>query len=405
MYTRLLEDLSRKHYIALVLTVALLAWTFALPAILKAQHDTIQPGPLELQIILSDSAPGMTATHTISFKIATGTIPTFGSGDTLTIAYQEAGEAASSTTNNANFDVGEAALVSVEVGEADQTGDWSIENEDGEITFILGEEGSLAEQDVVNIVVSNIVNPNYDGGFEEHDPLWATTHEVWFTLDDSEGAYPTTKTRVAIIPAVTMTAAIDTVFEFSVAGLAESTPINGVQTTHASTPTALDFGTLSPGEDKLLGHELQVATNASNGFIVTIQETQELTSSLGERIHRFANTAPGDVGQDVPVPWTAPTAQLDDYKTYGHYGITTDDAGLDEVTDENDANFTDGEEGGYIGNFHQEPRVIFGHHGPTDAGTQNTGLAKVGVRIEVSSLQPAGDDYTNTLVYVATPTF
>ena len=400
MYTRLLQDLSTRSYLALVLIVALLAWSLALPAILKADHDVISPGPLDLQIILSDSAPGITATHTISFKIAAGTEATL--DDQVTITYHEAGASASSTSVNSNFDAS-----SVEGGDVNINVDGT-----GVITFnALDSDGTnlvfdittpLGAEAVVTIVVPGIVNPTYE--FDGGNPLWATTHEVTFGITGGGETY-SNKTRVAIIDAVTMTAAIDTIFEFSVAGLAGGTAINGIETTYASTPTSLDFQTLTAGVDKLLGHELQVATNASNGFIVTIQETQELTSSLGEKIHRFQDTLSGEEGQTTPIGWLSPASTLDQYQTYGHYGITTTDGRLDEVTVAGDAAFTETADGGYIGNFHQEPRVIFGHTGPTNAGTEDTGLALVGVRIEISSLQPAGDDYTNTLVYVATPTF
>lgn len=396
-----LFKIPHRTVLTFVVMASLIVWSAALPVILQA-HDTIQPGPIDLQIIMSDSAPGVTATHTISFKIATGTLETMDIGGKLTVDYQTAGASASSTSADLDFNTDGVTSATVSVNGAGNLSLNSVNTSGTQLVFDI--DAALQAEDVVTIVVPGIVNPNHV--FNADDPLWATTHEVWFTLETSTAeTYPTTKTRVAIIDTVTMTATIDTVFEFSVAGLAQGTSINGVNTTYASTPTSLDFQTLSPGEAKLLGHELQVATNASNGFIVTVQETQELTSSLGEKIHRFVDTVSGGEGQATPIAWASPTASLDNYETYGHYGITTDDGRLDEVTESTDADFTGTLNGGYIGNFHQEPRVIFGHTGPTDAGTQDTGMAKVGVRIEISSLQPAGDDYTNTLVYVATPTF
>lgn len=406
MYTKLLQNLTGSNYIALMLMVALLSWSVALPTLLKAQaHDDIQPGPLDLQIILSDSAPGMTATHTISFKIATGTEATFGSSDTLTVAYQDAGSSASSTNADDNFTVTTANLESATVGGLDSTADWSLATSSNTLTFTGEASASLSAEDTVTFVVSGVVNPSYTLGFEDpEDPLWATTHEAFFTLNDSGTDYPTTKTRVAIIPAVTMTAAVDTIFTFSVAGLDAGFDINGRTTTGTSTPISFDFGTLAHDTEYFLGHELRVQTNASNGFVVTIQETQELTSSLGERIHRFQDTEPGGVGQESPIAWVAPDAELDDYKTYGHYGITTTDAELATTTlNVDDADFATGNQ--FVGNFHREPRPIFGHTGPTLSSYEHSGYAYLGVALEISSLQPAGDDYTNTLVYVATPTF
>jgi hypothetical protein len=392
MYTKLLQNLSSRNYIALMLIVALLSWSVALPTLLKA--DTVSPGPAEVQIVLSDSAPGVTATHTISFRIATSS-DGVAATSTIVIDYQEAG------TPVLNFDTsgvvgGDVSVVSGDVAFA-SAGTSSI-------TFDVNT--LLAGGQVVEVVVAGIVNP--DHAFGATDPLDAVTHivNVQVTPEDS------TDTRVAIIDNITMTAAVDTIFEFSVGGISEGVAVNGNSTTGTSTPTSLDFGVLAPDNFYYLAQVLTVETNASNGFIVTVQESQELTSSTGEKIHRFANTTSGDVGTAVPATWTQPLATLNSFETYGHYGITTDDETLHErtgvSTDENFTSLGTGEnsvEGGWVGNFHQEPRPIFGHTDAADGSTQNYGTASVGFGIEISSLQAAGNDYTNTLTYVATPTF
>ncbi len=203
-----------------------------------------------------------------------------------------------------------------------------------------------------------------------------------------------------------MTAAVETIFEFSVEGLDIGEEVNEgfATTTHAASSTRLDFGIIDPDEFYFIGQELTVSTNASNGFVVTVQESQELTSSTGERIHRFNNATTTTTGQEEPIAWEAPSAELEDEWTWGHYGITTNDSRLNEVTGNgDDSNFVSND--GFVGNFHQEPRPLFGHTDSADGETQDIGVARVGVGIEISPLQPAGDDYTNTLTYVATPTF
>ena len=384
MYTRLLQDLSKQHYIALILIGTLLAWSLALPAILKA--DTVSPGPAEVQIVLSDSAPGVTATHTISFKIATSSD---GVADTeqIVIIYQEAGD-------SLNFDTSSVA-----------GGDVTVHS--GAIAFADAGANSLTFDintaldggQVIDVTVAGIVNPNHVFGAD--DPLSAVTHIVNVAVTGEDSA----DTRVAIIDNITMTAAVDTIFTFSVGGLDYGFDINGRTTTGTSSPTSFDFGTIAhDGGVYFLGHELKVNTNASNGFIVTIQESQELTSSTGERIHRFTDTVSGAEGTATPAIWTGPTPVLDDYHTYGHYGITTTDAELDDRTgNPDDAEFASGNR--FVGDFHLEPRPIFGHTGPALDTNEHAGHAFVGVAIEISSLQPAGNDYTNTLTYVATPTF
>ena len=203
------------------------------------------------------------------------------------------------------------------------------------------------------------------------------------------------ETRVMVLPNVILTALVNTSFTFVVTGLATTTGLNGqyATTTASSSPTSLPFATLASSTGPVtLAQQLNVTTNARNGFSVTVQENQPPTSSTGATIDLFANGAT----TTTPIPWTAPTAQLDVPSTYGHLGVTSDDA------DEGGGEFSSGQK--WAGNIDQ-PRVIFSHTGPSDGTTQNKGKAIVAYRIQISDLQEAGNDYTNTLTYVATPTF
>lgn len=405
MYTKLLQNLSSRNYIALMLIVALLSWTMTLPVFLKAQsHDTVSPAPIELEVVLSDATPGFTATHTINFKISDSATTTDGL-DNIVVTYQDT----DTGTLSGNFDVTGATLVGATGVGGAKLG--ALTNIDGQ-SFQIAVTGTLAPSDDFSIVVSGIVNPNHSfteanvgvGGV--NDKIDAASHVVNVDMEDTGTSVASSDTRVTIISAVTMTAAVDTIFTFSVAGLDAGATVNATTTTGTSTPTSFDFGTIVHDQTYFLGHELRVNTNASNGFVVTIQESQELTSSTGELIHRFQDTVTGEAGTAVPIAWASPTATLDQYQTYGHYGITTSDAELATTTENsNDSFFASISGGGFVGNFHQEPRPIFGHTGPTTDDEEHAGYARVGVAIEISSLQPAGDDYTNTLTYVATPTF
>lgn len=406
MNTKVLQNLSKQHYIALVLAVAILAWSVALPTFFKVQgqeHDTVSPAPVGLEVVLSDATPGFTATHTINFDISEYATTTDGI-DSIVVTYEDAEGLADS------FDATGATLV-----EATGTGGAKLGAlTPGAQSFEITVTGTLAANDDFSIVVSGIVNPNHSfteevvGAGGVNDKIDAASHVVNVDMQDGGGvSVASSDTRVTIISAVTMTAAVDTIFTFSVAGLNEGFSINGRTTTGTSSPTSFDFGTVVHETEYFLGHELRVQTNASNGFVVTIQETQELTSSTGEMIHRFQNTVAGGTGQATPIEWAAPSASLDDYHTYGHYGLTTSDAELATTTGETgvDDQFTVPANGGFVGDFQLEPRAIFGHTGPTLDSYEHAGYAHVGIALQISSLQPAGDDYTNTLTYVATPTF
>ena len=51
------------------------------------------------------------------------------------------------------------------------------------------------------------------------------------------------------------------------------------------------------------------------------------------------------------------------------------------------------------------PRVVMSHTGPANGTVTGEGITNVGYKVQISGLQEAGDDYTATLTYVATPTF
>jgi hypothetical protein len=58
----------------------------------------------------------------------------------------------------------------------------------------------------------------------------------------------------------------------------------------------------------------------------------------------------------------------------------------------------------WVGNL-EAPRQVFSHDDVADGSTPDIGVTDVGYQIEISSFQEAGSDYSNTLTYVATPTF
>jgi hypothetical protein len=201
-------------------------------------------------------------------------------------------------------------------------------------------------------------------------------------------------TRIAILSNVTVTAAVDTSFTFTVTGLATSTSVNGDTTTGSTTATSIPFGTITPGPGgaKVMGQHLAVTTNASGGFSVTVVENQNLTSSTGADIDLFQDGA----ATAVPISWVSPAGTIGNENTYGHIGVTSADTTLSAG-----AEFSGTK---YAGNFNT-PRQVFYNATPADGTTAGVGATDVAYKLEITSLQEAGSDYTNTLTYVATPTF
>jgi hypothetical protein len=240
---------------------------------------------------------------------------------------------------------------------------------------------------VVNVTVTGMTNTGTPGtqliGISSHNAGGGTTYE-------------SATVAVAIINSVTVQANVPSSLTFSVNGLATSTPVNSATTTGSSTATQINFGTLvaSTTYSSVMGQQLSVITNASFGFKVTVEQDQNLVSLSGATIDSFANNTP----PVSPAAWSAPTGTLDATSTYGHMGFTTNDATLSSTT----PNLYVGDKWmGFTGTGTQE--IMF-HTGPADGSMQDKGSVKVAYRIQITALQEAGD-YTNSLTYVATPTY
>jgi hypothetical protein len=231
---------------------------------------------------------------------------------------------------------------------------------------------------IITLGNSKIVNPATPG-----------TYTVRVTTSNESG-----DTLVAIINQAVLTAAVDTSLTFTISGVSIGSSVNGDATTTATTTSAtvIPFGTLASGTAKLAAQDLSVSTNAKNGFIVTLKQNQNLLSNTGADVDLFKDGA----ANVTPTAWTAPSATFGNENTYGHYGVTSEDADLN------------GDEFGialYAGNFGTTSRTVFSNSGPSDGTTANIGATRVGIKIQISSLQEAASDYNNQLTYICTPTF
>jgi hypothetical protein len=208
---------------------------------------------------------------------------------------------------------------------------------------------------------------------------------------------------VAILSSVTVTAKVTDTLNFIITGLATSTIVNGVATTGSTSPSAINFGTLVVGASSTLGQQLQVTTNADDGYSVTVEQDHELLSNSGSNINSF-NNSQDNTGSTSPTTWVAPFGTLDVYNTYGHMGLTTDDADLSTISGGGfglGADFTGSK---YAGLYGSSTMIIMAHNGPADGNTQNKGMAKIAYSVLITPLQEAGD-YTNTLTYICTPQY
>lgn len=209
---------------------------------------------------------------------------------------------------------------------------------------------------------------------------------------------------VYIIDNVLMTATVDATLTFIISGTSTGATVNGMTCDATTTATSTPFGTLAVGVKKDICQELRVATNATHGYMVTVEQDNELRNSTNDNINSFIDSPDGS-GSTTPASWQAPSGVLDAKETYGHMGLTSEDDSLST----GDA-FTPGGNTYYVGlNGYNVTREVMYHTGPADGATLSSGTADKGYTAvmysaEIMALQEAGD-YQTTLTYIATPTY
>lgn len=242
------------------------------------------------------------------------------------------------------------------------------------------------------------------------DPVeGAKTLKIYSVTNPAAGSYPITietktsgnsqvevaQVRVYVLSSVTMTATVPATLTFSLAQVDANTSVNGTTTNATGTPTTVAFGTLTPGVTKIAAQQLAVSTNATGGFTVTVKQDHELRNAAGSNINSFRNSQT-DTGTTSPEVWAAPSKILDSTNTYGHMGLTTDDADGAVGTLFSGSKFA-----GLSGTSAME---VMSHDDPADGTTQNKGMVKVAYAVQISELQEAGD-YSAALTYICTPTY
>lgn len=371
--------------VACIVGVAVLLWSLGIPTfILDAEAASLT----SVSDTITDSDRGVVANHTISFTSPNGAA----SGNTIVITFPiSAGEF---TLPGAGFDFGDIDVTDdgneITLASSPTGSTWGVATTSSSITLTTSSSSgaSIASSSVIVIEIGTNATAGVTGNSQITNPTNAGSYEI-----NIGGSIPDSgATRVAIIDDVVVTAAVDTMFAFTIAGVATSSSVNGGATTTAgsSTATSIPFGTLAPGSTTVMAQDLTVTTNAANGFTVTVEQSQNLLSSTGADIDGFID----GVYTNTPVAWTAPTSVAGNEWTYGHWGLTSED---DLNTNEFGTDL-------WV-SASTTPRQVFSHTGVADGVTANSGSTRIGYQAQISGLQEAGDDYTTSLTYIATPRF
>lgn len=366
---------AAKKVIATLLATAIVLWASGAFSTAQAANIT------DVYDLLSDTAPAANANHLIEFVTPSGVATGTGS---IVITFP---------TGANEFDLTGVveADIDLELDGVDQDisgADWSVAVGASTITFTSVANGA---QPYATATIQ--VGTNAAGGTNQIDNPDPADGNQSYEIGISAGA-DSGYTRVVILDTVLVTAQVATNFEFTVYDNGIGEAVNGETTTIGSSSTTIPFGTLDANAPEVISQDLTVETNAINGFVVTVQTDQALLSSTGADIDYFND---GAIVTD-PEAWESAATGLDieDENTWGHWGITTEDATTTRATE-----FGVNEWAAVA----TSPVIIFSHDGPADAQTPHIGSTTVGYKVEISALQEAADDYSTTLTYIATPTF
>lgn len=246
------------------------------------------------------------------------------------------------------------------------------------------------------VTVSNVTNPNKAPGNEGKADVYK------IIIETKEGGTTKEKSTVtaAIVEGVIVTATVDAILKFTISGVSSTETVKATTTSVTTTATAIPFGTLPLTPTSVTAaQELSVETNASEGFTVVVFQDGNLRSAAGDEISCFKDGTCVEYTNAASNPWTSPSGTLDNRNTYGHFGFTSADNSLGPNCGQNYYG-----DNGWAGFNATNSAEVMCHNGPADGKTENKGKTWVLYKVEITALQPAGE-YTNTLTYIATPTY
>lgn len=334
----------------------------------------------DVRDLLTDSDRSVVSNHTIQFLPPSGV----SAGQSMTVTFPAGFNLSTIVEDDVDVQVNGAQLATA----ASPSGaTWGV-SVSGQTLTILSAAGTVGANATVTVRIGTNATSSGTGTHQIVNPGTTGSYRIDIAGTMADSGH----TRVAILDNVDVTAKVDTTFTFTVSGVATTTSVNGTTTTRASSSTTIPFGTLVANQITTLAQDLSVVTNAINGFVVTVAEDQHLLSSTGADIDNFAN----GVESATPASWSAPTNNIAQENTWGHWGVTSQDTATTRSVQ-----FGSNQ---WVG-VSTTPQVLFSHAGPSDGVTAGIGATRVGYQVQISPLQEAGDDYATTLTYIATPTF
>jgi len=251
--------------VAIIVGTSVLLWSIGIPAVFRHAEAA---NVVDASDTLSNSAPSEGSNHTIAFTTNNG----MSIGQTFTLEFD-------TDFVTTGIDLGDIDLVSNTVQQTIATTSAAGVGTDT-LTFETPTDAGAASSTDIIVRIGTNATQGVVGNEQITNPSATTSYPISIggTMQDSG------QVRVAVVDDVLVTASVNTSLTFTVTGVANGGSLTGVSTTTATTTTAttLPFGLLDTEDSQILAQDLSVVTNASNGFVVTVQQTGNL------QIHRWS---------------------------------------------------------------------------------------------------------------------
>lgn len=168
---------------------------------------------------------------------------------------------------------------------------------------------------------------------------------------------------------------------FGIAGVDANQSIAGIVTDATTTATAIPFRAMTFGTDYEAAQQINVDTNATQGYQILMYSTQQLTNTYGDEIPAITSS------NDSPAGWLAACTGVE----IGCFGYHTTDATLFGAS----SRFAPTDSYAALSTTAEE--IMFSSIPAVDSH-------EIVYRVQVSEIQPAGD-YETEIVYIAVPVF
>ncbi|MBU1663340.1 hypothetical protein KJ627_03850 [Patescibacteria group bacterium] len=335
---------------------------------------------------------GVLANHTIQFTTSSG----IAAGETITIAFPAGFNLG--TVDYTDIDLKDDAA-EIELGAAATSTVWGVATSTGNIITFTNGITAVDADSAIEIEIGTNAAWQTAGNAQISNP-----NVVGSQIIRIAGTFGDTATLAVVIlddDQVIVTATVLGGLTFSIAPLATSTVLGGsdsasTNSVQAATTSTLPFGEQTIGQGTVLGQQVIVSTNANNGYIVTLQQNQDLGSGANDIDDFFATNA-------VPQKWentTHPTSTVPSVDT-GWFGYTTAD---DSLSIGSPARFGSGtDRADYWAGLTATStayEIAYNDSVVIDGETTN-----VGFKLEINAYQPAGYYSGTVLTYICTGLF